>query len=202
MWSLSPYIDLIEGEKGKAKGENQDQDISPFALRFSPSEVVEVSVTADRYPISAGVRIAAVDLYAWTDGMDAYQRTPMDLAGGSIYRTSLPSQNVAYYIRAEDSRGNVKTFPLDAPRRYRVSGQLRGAPPLGTQRIDPGRLDFDRDGRVGFEDFFLFAAAFGATDAAPGSANARFDLNGDGRVDFEDFFLFADGFGKTVSGQS
>lgn len=176
MWSLSPYIDLMPAAPG----------------------AVEVAVTPDRYPISAGIRIAAVDLYTWTDGMDAWQRTPMALAGGSTYRASPPSGNAAYYVRAEDSRGNVKTLPLDAPRHYRVSGQLRGRPPLGMRRGDPGRLDFDGDGRVGFEDFFLFASAFGTT----GSAAVRFDLNGDGRVDFEDFFIFADGFGKTVGGQS
>jgi hypothetical protein len=175
MWSLSPYIDLLP----------------------APPGAVEVSVTADRHPISAGIQIAAVDLFTWTDGTDAWQRTPMPLAGGSTYRAPLP-ENAAYYIRAEDSRGNVKTFPLDAPRHHRVSGRLRGAPPLGMQRIDPARLDFDGDGRVGFEDFFLFAAAFGATEVAPGSAGARFDLSGDGRVDFEDFFIFADGFGKTA----
>jgi hypothetical protein len=206
MWSLSPYIDLIEGER-----RNLTHPLTPSLSacgegggikRLSPAtgegEVVEVSVTTDRHSISAAVKIAAVDLYTWADGMDAWQRTPMAPGGGSTYRVSLPSENVAYYIRAEDSRGNVKTFPLDAPRRYRVSGQLRGRPPLGMQRIDPGRLDFDGDGRVDFVDFFLFAAAFGAMNAAADSTNVRFDLNGDGRVDFEDFFIFADGFGKTV----
>ena len=38
-------------------------------------------------------------------------------------------------------------------------------------------------------DFFLFAEAFGGTDA-------RFDLDGDGSVDFSDFFLLAESFGR------
>jgi hypothetical protein len=49
--------------------------------------------------------------------------------------------------------------------------------------------DFNGDGGVDFDDFFLFAAAFG-------SREARFDLSRDGRVDFDDFFLFAAQFGK------
>ena len=47
--------------------------------------------------------------------------------------------------------------------------------------------DFDGDGEVGFSDFFLFADAFGGSDA-------RFDLDGDGTVGFADFFLLADHF--------
>jgi hypothetical protein len=49
--------------------------------------------------------------------------------------------------------------------------------------------DFNGDGGVDFDDFFLFAAAFG-------SQEARFDLSRDGRVNFDDFFLFAAAFGK------
>ena len=49
--------------------------------------------------------------------------------------------------------------------------------------------DFDGDGEVGFDDFFLFADAFGGS-------NERFDLDGNGAVDLADFFLFADHFGQ------
>lgn len=49
--------------------------------------------------------------------------------------------------------------------------------------------DFNGDGGVDFDDFFLFANSFG-------SREARFDLSRDGRVDFDDFFLFAAQFGK------
>ena len=47
--------------------------------------------------------------------------------------------------------------------------------------------DFDGDGEVGFSDFFLFADAFGGSEA-------RFDLDGDGSVGFADFFLLANHF--------
>ena len=56
---------------------------------------------------------------------------------------------------------------------------------------DPGEIsaDFDGDGLVNTTDFFLFADAFGGTDA-------RYDLNGDGQVNLLDFFLFAQHFGE------
>jgi len=49
--------------------------------------------------------------------------------------------------------------------------------------------DANGDGVVGFDDFFLFADAFGGADPA-------FDYDGSGTVDFSDFFIFADNFGK------
>ncbi|OGG43596.1 MAG: hypothetical protein A3F84_24050 [Candidatus Handelsmanbacteria bacterium RIFCSPLOWO2_12_FULL_64_10] len=53
--------------------------------------------------------------------------------------------------------------------------------------------DFNRDGEVNFDDFFLFADAFGRK--ATGQY-AKFDLSGNGEVDFDDFFVFASAFGK------
>src|SRR3989344_7063644 len=54
--------------------------------------------------------------------------------------------------------------------------------------------DFNGDGRVDFDDFFLFADRFG-------SNINQFDLNDNGRVDYDDFFMFADGFGESVEQQ-
>jgi hypothetical protein len=53
--------------------------------------------------------------------------------------------------------------------------------------------DFNGDLAVDFEDFFLFAGAFGSR--ATGE-NARFDMVRNGEIDFEDFFAFAGLFGK------
>ena len=49
--------------------------------------------------------------------------------------------------------------------------------------------DFDLDGEVGFNDFFLLVEAFGGSDP-------RFDLDASGTVDFADFYLFAEHFGQ------
>ena len=74
-----------------------------------------------------------------------------------------------------------------------------GANPGGVYVIQSadigGRLlgDFDGSGEVNFDDFFLFAAAFG--QKATGE-NMKFDLDGSGEVGLNDFFLFADRFGQ------
>ncbi|MBT5144961.1 MAG: PKD domain-containing protein [Gemmatimonadetes bacterium] len=54
--------------------------------------------------------------------------------------------------------------------------------------------DFDGDGSVGFEDFFLFVGHLGR-QAASADFDARFDLDSNGRVDLEDFFVLAGVFG-------
>ena len=61
---------------------------------------------------------------------------------------------------------------------------------------NPG--DFNADGMVNFDDFFLFADAFGSGEGET-SFNASMDLSVNGRVDFDDFFLFADLFGTVYS---
>jgi protocatechuate 3,4-dioxygenase beta subunit len=87
--------------------------------------------------------------------------------------------NPALLVKAQDaSEGRAATF----------SFVLNVAAPSRS-----GSSDFNEDGRVDLEDFFLFAGAFGR----PGTGeNARFDLDGSGTVDFNDFFLFVEGFGK------
>ena len=55
--------------------------------------------------------------------------------------------------------------------------------------------DFNGDGKVDFDDFFLFASAFGQKAM---EANVRFDLDKDGDIGFGDFFIFAGDFGKTT----
>ncbi len=57
---------------------------------------------------------------------------------------------------------------------------------------DEPKADFNSDDIIDFEDFFMFADAFGTADR-------KFDLSGNGMVDYDDFFIFADNFGKTTS---
>ena len=59
--------------------------------------------------------------------------------------------------------------------------------------------DFDRDGRVAFEDFLFFVNVFG-TQSGQENFDPKFDLDSNGKVDFADFLLFVDAFGKPVSG--
>jgi hypothetical protein len=57
--------------------------------------------------------------------------------------------------------------------------------------VQPG--DFDRDGQIDLDDFFLFADQF---QRRVPPAEPRFDLDDDGRVHYADFFLFADLFAQ------
>ena len=61
-----------------------------------------------------------------------------------------------------------------------------------TETGKEGGPDFNGDGFVDFDDFFVFAGAFG-------TRNPDFDLTGDGFVDFDDFFVLAGAFGQKVS---
>ena len=74
----------------------------------------------------------------------------------------------------------------------------RGQPVLITESgsirvLGPG--DFDGDGEVDFDDFFVFADYFGRS-AGEAGWDAAYDLDGDGEVGFDDFFAFADLFGE------
>ncbi|MFT5368619.1 MAG: hypothetical protein ACI8V2_003585 [Candidatus Latescibacterota bacterium] len=70
--------------------------------------------------------------------------------------------------------------PLAASRIERLA--LSGAATFirGLTLVSP---DFDKSGKTDFDDFLLFAAAFGKRDP-------NFDLSGDGNVDFRDFLVF------------
>ncbi|MFA6110127.1 MAG: choice-of-anchor D domain-containing protein, partial [Candidatus Latescibacterota bacterium] len=88
--------------------------------------------------------------------------------------------------------------PLKEEATIALSG--RGSAGL-RQLVDPitGQViqgDLDGNAEIGFDDFFIFADAFGST---PSSANwnAGADFDGNGEIGFDDFFIFADNFGKT-----
>ena len=55
--------------------------------------------------------------------------------------------------------------------------------------------DFDQDGDIDFDDFFLFVDHFG-TNQDSGTWDSKFDIDSNGNVGFDDFFLFADKFGS------
>ncbi len=65
---------------------------------------------------------------------------------------------------------------------------------------EPEASDFDRDGRIGFSDFFRFVDALGLTIFHP-DWDPAFDLNDDGQITLDDFFLFVDAFEASNTGQ-
>lgn len=66
-----------------------------------------------------------------------------------------------------------------------------------TQRPASLTGDFNRDGIVDLQDFFVFAQRFGSKQNEE-KYDTRFDLDSDGKIGFSDFFLFAQNFGKKM----
>lgn len=57
--------------------------------------------------------------------------------------------------------------------------------------------DFNLDGKIDFDDFFLFADNFGRS-LGQAEYDVKFDLSKNNHVDFDDFFILAENFGKRV----
>jgi len=109
-------------------------------------------------------------------------RAQLDAGGGAM---AGPGR---LHLRSASLGSGVQTGLLAG--RYRLtSGFVQRDAIYRVPAVQPLAGDFNGDGVVDFDDFFLFAAAFG-------SREARFDLSRDGRVDLDDFFLFAAAFGK------
>ena len=65
----------------------------------------------------------------------------------------------------------------------------------GTQDYSEICPDFDGNGKVDNNDFFLFSDHFG-TDEQSENWRGEYDLDRDGNVDIDDYFLFNDTYGK------
>ena len=90
--------------------------------------------------------------------------------------------------------GNQFTGCLPAGLRDVANNDLSqlGLSDCGEETTQPqAATDFNDDGKTDFVDFFLFADAYGGTDA-------KFDLDGSGTVDFVDFFQFVDAFDSSA----
>lgn len=112
--------------------------------------------------------------------------------------------NGAYVTRVDLDRGEGITFNSfgDSSRVLAVTRTAGTMENYGVRIYDlagdsPEASDFDGSGRVAFEDFLLFASAFGRTPAHP-EYDSGYDLNSSGKVDFGDFLLFAGSFGSSV----
>ena len=116
----------------------------------------------------------------------------------------LEGARVTFTVTAGEGILSVKTVTTDSSGRASSTLTLGRSSGINTVTVTVADLepeiftavaeatsDFDGDGVASFADFFLFADAFGTTDA-------RFDLDGSGVVDFGDFFIFADSFGQPV----
>ena len=107
------------------------------------------------------------------------------------------------FISSMYATGDDWNFAGDQPGRWRVRTVDRAGVPgeFSEWRYFKFRgspdakyyADFDRDGKVDFDDFFMFSDAFGQL---PLAGFAKFDIDYDGLINFDDFFLFSDVFGR------
>ncbi len=74
--------------------------------------------------------------------------------------------------------------PLSAARIERMATSGSATFIRGLTPVSP---DFDKSGTIDFDDFLIFAAAYGKRDP-------NHDLSGDGNVDFRDFLLFVQSY--------
>ncbi len=131
----------------------------------------------------------------------------MDVWNGSATQLRLYQQvtqvSFPLLMRASDALGVLSKGAVDGLWVVDPEGILRFESPRSRPQIDrtiemvlslvgsieePRTGDFDASGGVDFNDFLLFAPAFGSTEEL-------FDLDESGRVDFADFLRFATVFG-------
>ena len=181
--------------------------------RLNPIPLKDADATTDTLMISSAIQVKGLSVFVdvahqYIQDLKISVTSPSGLTvilvqyvgfSGNLIETTFTQQKVPELSRfvGENAAGTwtltvVDSEPEDVGtlRRWWVT-VLSGS---GTTAL---RSDFTGDGKVDFDDFFLFADAFGAKRDGAGY-DPKFDLDGDGAVDFDDFFLFADDFGKKL----
>ncbi len=93
--------------------------------------------------------------------------------------------------RARDERLPIRVIAMTTRTILMLAVLIGAAPTLYAQENEsPPNVDFNGDEAVDFQDFILFAKAFGTNQTL-------FDLDNDGIVGFRDFLFFARWFGVT-----
>jgi len=155
-------------------------DAVPPVITSGPS----VSEVADTYAVitwTTDELSTSIVQYGTTTAYGLFAVGP----GGVTHSVKLaglsPSTTYHYRVGSRDASGNM-TWSDDMTFTTLAFARLVG--------------DFDGNGRVEFDDFFLFVAHFGTSTGQAGFEQI-YDLDGDGRVDFDDFFIFVDHFGES-----
>lgn len=123
-----------------------------------------------------------------------------DGSGAPIERPYVYSADEGWSAIEATAAGDTLSFTLDATGIFGLGTSGTIPEPLPPEDEEPveddpvARSDFDDDGTVDFQDFLLFAAAFGTDDPV-------YDLDGNG-VGFSDFLAFASVFGQSTQAGS
>jgi fibronectin type 3 domain-containing protein len=146
---------------------------SPFGLGGELTYTIQVSSRADFSKVTASVSGVVEGAGATGTGQTGWT------TGRGL------NEGQSYYWRVRAVEGSLVGPFSDAEEFFVANPQgLAG--------------DFNGDGSVLFDDFFLFVDFFG--QPAAGAAEP-FDLDDNGDVDFGDFFAFVDNFGRSIAGK-
>ncbi|OGG49973.1 MAG: hypothetical protein A3F84_13725 [Candidatus Handelsmanbacteria bacterium RIFCSPLOWO2_12_FULL_64_10] len=186
-----------------SKGATAEQGVT---LRWTPAPVL--STSAEQLDFGSVLVGAARELRltvsntAASGGLDLQVRLTVSdprfvLSDTSVTVPAGGRRDIAVIYRPSSSEVAAHDLMMwtNDPARGALRVSLTGAGILAQgSGVAQSASDFDGDGVVGLDDFFLFAAAFGGRDL-------RFDLDKSGAVDFNDFFLFAADFGSAPRGR-
>lgn len=175
-------------------------DLSSLGLTFSGRLWGRFTVKRDstytaNYVVSAkaSVNFLGQRTFDLTDTAQASGR--YSIRGTRMIVTGLDSANsvdtLSYSVKADTL---ILMVPITDPRVTAFGIRLILLLPFRRAATSGVSADFNGNGRVDFDDFFLFAEAFGRRRGEAGF-DARFDLSADGAIDFDDFFIFAERFG-------
>jgi len=176
-------------------------DLSSLNLTFSGRLRGRFAVKRDstytaNYIVSAqaSVNFLGQRTFDLTDTAQASGR--YSVRGTRMVVTGLDSANsvdtLSYSVKADTL---ILMVPITDPRVTAFGIRLVLVLPFRRDTVSSGlSADFNGNGRVDFDDFFMFAEVFGRRRGETGF-DAKFDLNADGAINFDDFFIFAERFG-------
>jgi len=179
------FLIVLSGAEAGDAGEGQ----SSTGLFVVAGTVYRGEVPTDGLVVSVVNGATGHELSDTTGGGGRYAVTFVDLTGN---RAAAVGDVIGVEVL------DVHGTPLGGTKRTLTSADLAASAVLMDVTLKPvGRSsgDFDGDGVVDFDDFFLFVNHFGLSSDEPGF-EPSYDLDGDGVVDFDDFFLFVGNFGK------
>ena len=114
------------------------------------------------------------------------------------YTPGLAVAGTSLYVLDQGTFSNPELAGVgvyDTSTNTRIAGPISsGLPPSDIVFVDLNPADYDDDGAADFDDFLLFAGAFGKR-LGEAEYDSRFDLQADGLIDFSDFLVFAGHYG-------
>ncbi|MDE0965957.1 MAG: hypothetical protein OSB73_22760, partial [Candidatus Latescibacteria bacterium] len=115
-----------------------------------------------------------------------------------LLAVAIDSTRKATVSALQDSGRGTIIFRVEDPEGFSALAEIQVE--ILPSLPEPEPSDFDRDGRIGFSDFFRFIDALGLTIFHP-DWDPAFDLNDDGQITLDDFFRFADAFKASNTAQ-